>query len=83
MSTYNKEHWSNISGSIKQHTDWVLKKACNPFLASVVILYAPWEPKFSGVFRGYKMAILARNGLIKRSCPSLWNWNHQLIFIVL
>ena len=35
----------------------------NPFLANVPILYIPPENRFSGVFRGYKMGKLARNGL--------------------
>ena len=39
----------------------------NPFLANVPILYplkAPENQRFSGVFRGYKIGTLARNGLI-------------------
>ena len=38
----------------------------NPFLANVPILYPLRTPEnfwFSGVFRGYKMGTLARNGL--------------------
>ena len=38
----------------------------NPFLANVPILYHLKTPEnlwFSGVFRGYKMGTLARNGL--------------------
>ena len=38
----------------------------NPFLANVSILYPLKTPEnlwFSGVFRGYKMGTLARNGL--------------------
>ena len=38
----------------------------NPFLASVPILYplkAPENQRFAGVFRGYKMGRLVRNGL--------------------
>ena len=41
----------------------------NPFLANVPILYPPKTPenqRFSGVFRGYKMGTLARNGLNNR-----------------
>ena len=37
----------------------------NPFLANVPILYplkTPQNQGFSGVFRGYKMGTLARNG---------------------
>ena len=40
--------------------------AFNPFLANVPILYplkTPENQRFSGVFRGYKMGTLARNGL--------------------
>ena len=40
----------------------------NPFLASVPILYpmkTPENQRFFGVFRRYKMGILARNGLTK------------------
>ena len=39
----------------------------NPFLANTPILYSLKTPKnqrFSGIFRGHKMKILARNGLI-------------------
>ena len=39
----------------------------NPFLANVPILYplkTPENQKFSGVFMGYKMGTLAKNGLI-------------------
>ena len=38
----------------------------NPFLNNVPILYplkTPENQRFSGVFRGYKMGTLARNGL--------------------
>ena len=41
----------------------------NPFLANIPILYhlkTPENQRFSGVFRGYKMETLARNGLTKR-----------------
>ena len=37
----------------------------NPFLANVSISYpmeTPKKPWFSGVFKGYKMGILAKNG---------------------
>ena len=40
----------------------------NPFLANAPILYplkTPENQSFSGVFRGYKMGILTRNGLRK------------------
>ena len=40
----------------------------NPFLVNVSILYplkTPGNQKASVVFRGYKMATMARNGLIK------------------
>ena len=39
----------------------------NPFLPNIPILYPlkiPENVRFSGVFRGYKMGKLARNGLI-------------------
>ena len=39
----------------------------HPFLANVPTLYphtTPENQRFSGVFRGYKMGTLARNGLI-------------------
>ena len=46
----------------------------NPLLANVPILYplkTPKNQKFSGVFRGgYKMAKLARNGLMKMLRPA-------------
>ena len=38
----------------------------NPFLVNVLILYplkTPEKQRCSGAFRGYKMGILARNGL--------------------
>ena len=40
----------------------------NPFLANVPILYPLKTPEnfwFSGIFRGYKIGTLARNGLAK------------------
>ena len=40
----------------------------NLFLPNVPILYTletPWNQKASSVFRGYKMGIMTRNGLIK------------------
>ena len=40
----------------------------DPFLANATILYSlktPGNQKPSGVFRGYKMETVARNGLIK------------------
>ena len=40
----------------------------NPFLASVPILYplkTPGNQKVSGVFREYKMRVMAQNGVIK------------------
>ena len=40
----------------------------NPFLVNVPILYpleTPGNQKASSVFRGYKMGIMARKGLIK------------------
>ena len=43
------------------------KEGLNPFLANVPILYPLKTPKnlwFCGVFRGYKMGTLARNGLM-------------------
>ena len=43
------------------------KETFNPFLASVPILYPLKTPEnlwFSGVFRGYEMGTLARNGLM-------------------
>ena len=43
----------------------------NPYLANVPILYHLKIPEnlwFSGVFRGYKMGSLARNGLKKSQC---------------
>ena len=45
-------------------------KLFNPFLANVPILYplnTPENHRFSGVFRGYKMETLARNGLNKKN----------------
>ena len=55
----------------------VLKKI-NPFLANNPILYPQKKNQkisFSGVFRGYKMGILARNGSknVQRK-----NWTEQL-----
>ena len=46
----------------------------NPFLSTVPILYplkTPENQRFSGVFRGYKMGTLARNGL-RMLRRSLW-----------
>ena len=40
----------------------------DPFMANIAILYPLKTPEnlwFSGVFRGYKMGTLARNGSIK------------------
>ena len=54
---------------MKKERKKVLKKALRsikPFLANVPILYplkTPENPRFSGVFRAYKMGTLARNGL--------------------
>ena len=44
---------------------FLLCMTINPFLANVPILYLLKTPeiRFSGVFRGYKMGTLARNGL--------------------
>ena len=45
-------------------------ESVNPFLANATLLYplkTPENLSFSGVFRGYKMRTLARNGLIKLS----------------
>ena len=42
----------------------------NPFLANIPILYplkTPENQRLSGVFRGYKMQTLARNGLRKEA----------------
>ena len=44
----------------------------DPFLASVPVLYPlkrPGNQKASGVFRGYKIRAMARNGLIKFIIP--------------
>ena len=46
----------------------LMKVDFNPFLANVPILYplkTPENQRFSGVFRGYKMGKLARNGLMQ------------------
>ena len=45
-----------------------MKMDFNPFLANVPILYplkTPENQRFSGVFRGYKIGTLARNGLMQ------------------
>ena len=42
----------------------------NPFLANILVLdhlKTPENQSFSGVFRGYKMSPLARNGLNENS----------------
>ena len=58
----------------------------NPFLAYVPILYPLETPEnlwFSGVFRGYKMGTLARNGLISelKSFHSKSEDSSQFFFI--
>ena len=49
--------------------EWFLyDRAVNSFLSSIPILYPRKTPEniwFSSVFRGYKMATLAKNGLMK------------------
>ena len=50
----------------KRFTEICNTPLLNPFLANVSILYplkTPENQRFSGVFRGYKMGTLARNGL--------------------
>ena len=42
------------------------RRSINPFLPNVPILYplkTPKKQRFSGVFKGYKVGTLARNGL--------------------
>ena len=59
LSFTSKLDWSVYKVSIA-------RTAFNPYLASVPILYPLKTPEnlwFSGVFRGYKMGTLARNGL--------------------
>ena len=57
-----KEEYS----SKKQKIDSCFLCFFKPFLANVSILYPLKTPEnlwFSGIFRGYKMGLLARNGL--------------------
>ena len=61
----------------------LMKMDFNPFLANVPILYplkTPENQRFSGVFRGYKMGTLARNGLMQGK--KNWTWKFQ-IFLTL
>ena len=56
----------------------------NPFLANVPILHplkTPESLSFSGVFRGFKMGTLARNGLIRVGFIQL-KYNFDCIFEV-
>ena len=55
-------------GNILSHSMGEELVHINPFLASVPILYplkTPGNQKASGVFREYKMRVMAQNGLIK------------------
>ena len=65
MSSNLQNHISRRKSNINV-TLYNCQTICNPFLANVPILYplkTPENQKFSGVFRGYKMETLARNGL--------------------
>ena len=58
---------------------FVVNLVLNPFLANVPILYPLKPPEnlwFSGVFRGYKMGTLARNGLSKSKGTKLKMFVH-------
>ena len=63
----NKENY--LSVSVLFHVSKIFERIVfNPFLANVPILCPLKTPEnfwFSGVFRGYKMGTLARNGLTK------------------
>ena len=55
-------------GNILSHSMGLELVHINPFLASVPILHplkTPGNQKASGVFREYKMRVMAQNGLIK------------------
>ena len=65
VSWFNRGLWIKIIEKI----GITLRGLINPFLANVPILYplkTPENQKFSGVFRGYKIWTLARNGLRNR-----------------
>ena len=55
-------------GCVSSHSIGLELTDVDPFLASVPILYplkTPGNQKPSGVFREYKMRVMAQNGLIK------------------
>ena len=59
---------------MRQDIKNIIEELINPFLANVPILYAlktPENQRFSGVFRGYKMRALDRNGLIMNKLVSM------------
>ena len=61
-----KMKFGNKKSSIEVFTEDGVANAINPFLANVPISYPLKTPEnlwFSGVFRGYEMGTLTRNGL--------------------
>ena len=58
----------NVCKTVQKFVIFYIQQMFNPFLANVPFLYplkTQENQKFSCVFRGYKMGILARNGLHK------------------
>ena len=82
--TVDRTFWQNnyeyyITVELRQGLTFVKDSSSfNPHLANVPILYplkTPENQRFSGVFRGYNMGILARNGLqILFDCTKLIDW---------
>ena len=83
--------WTRLSNWFVKHA-WQLTNTCstltnilNLFLANVCILYPLEIPKlwFSGVFRGYQMGTLARNGLMLCWMCSMTSARVNLVSLVL
>ena len=62
----------------------------NPFVANVPILYRLKTPRFAGIFRGYKIGTLVKNGLtntwfqhttVKQNVEVEWKSEHNVMSV--